>query len=268
MKGASGEHLLLEVPVGTMIYDRASDELLADLATEGQEFRLRGGRGGLGNARFKSSTNRTPQQTTPGREGMEIEVRLELKLLADVGLLGFPNAGKSTLISRISAAKPKIAAYPFTTLTPNLGVVRVEDGVSFVVADIPGLIRGAAEGAGLGHRFLKHVERCGVYLHLIAPDGETSPLERWRAINDEIVRYDAQLGDREQILVLTKADVLAPEERNELIADLERASGASVLAISAVSGEGLSQLVGRVWRSLSERPTIDESKQASPWPEE
>ena len=190
MTGASGKDLVLYVPVGTVIYRDEDGELLADLDSEGDRYIIEGGKGGLGNWHFKSARNRTPEKATPGKPGTEIKVRLELKLIADIGLLGFPNAGKSTFISRISAAKPKIAAYPFTTLVPNLGVVHIGEGDSFVVADIPGLIRGAADGEGLGHQFLRHVERCGLYIHLVSPEPwDGTPAERFEALNAELRAY-------------------------------------------------------------------------------
>ncbi|TVQ93628.1 MAG: GTPase ObgE [Deltaproteobacteria bacterium] len=253
MTGASGEDLVIPVPVGTQVHSVAHGDLLADLAAEGDRFEVPGGRGGRGNATFKTSTRRTPRFATEGRPGVEVELLLELKLIADIGLLGFPNAGKSTLISRISAAKPKIASYPFTTLVPNLGVVRLSDGKSFVVADIPGLIEGAAEGVGLGHRFLKHVERCAGYLHLISLDEHeaTSPLERFRALNEELRRYDESLSDRPQIVVLSKTDLLPPDQVERIRAELERELGTRVFALSAVSGDGLRELIGATWTLVS-----------------
>lgn len=254
MTGKDGEDLILWVPVGTEIRDYESDELIADLDAEGARYVIEGGIGGRGNTSFKTSTNRTPRYAQPGLPGSERTVRLELKLLADVGLLGFPNAGKSTLISRISAAKPKIADYPFTTLVPNLGVVRVDDGESFVVADIPGLIEGAAEGAGLGHQFLKHVERCGVYLHLVSVEelDDTTPEERFRALVEELRQYDEDLLQRPQIVVLTKLDQLDPEEAEARRTALQKALGTRVYGISSVAGDGLRDLVGVTWRLLKQ----------------
>lgn len=249
MTGASGEDLELMVPIGTQVHSIETGDLLADLAAEGDRYVVRGGRGGRGNASFKSSTRRTPRFATEGRPGTQVELLLELKLIADIGLLGFPNAGKSTFISRVSAAKPKIASYPFTTLVPNLGVVRLSDGESFVVADIPGLIEGAAEGVGLGHQFLKHVERCAGYLHLIAidePDGSL-PQERFSCLNEELRRYDEALLNRPQIVVLSKADLLPPDQVEAIRAELEQEIGTRVFALSSVSGEGLRELVGAAW---------------------
>jgi len=254
MTGRCGEDLVLLVPVGTVLSDFETKEVIADLHAEGMTWTVEGGRGGLGNASFKSSTNRTPRFAQDGQEGTEICMQMELKLLADVGLLGFPNAGKSTLISRISAAKPKIADYPFTTKVPNLGVVSIEAGESFVVADIPGLIEGASQGTGLGHRFLKHVERCGVFIHLVAPDdSEHTARYRLETIERELEHYDATLLQRPRITVLTKGDLLQPEEQQTQRAQLEESIGGSVLCISSVSGLGVAQLVGRVWELLQQR---------------
>lgn len=247
--GRSGKPLILWVPVGTQLRDLETGDLIADLAMEGDQHVIAGGIGGRGNVNFKSSTNRTPRYAQPGIEGTEQSFLLELKLLADIGLLGFPNAGKSTLISRISAAKPKIASYPFTTLVPNLGVVRLSEGNSFVVADIPGLIEGAAEGAGLGHQFLKHVERCAGYLHLVSAeelDG-TTPIERFNALNDELRRYDEALLSRPQIVVLTKTDLLDADEVEVRRAALQEAIGTTVHAASSVSGDGVAEVVGAAW---------------------
>jgi GTP-binding protein len=252
MNGARGQDLVLPVPVGTLIYDAETDELLADLATEGERWEIPGGKGGLGNIHFKSSTNRTPRQTRPPEPGTEMALRLELKLIADVGLLGFPNAGKSTFLSTVSAARPKVADYPFTTLVPSLGVVRLEDEQTFVVADIPGLIDGAAEGAGLGHQFLRHVERCGCYIHLVAidPMDERAPEERFAALNDELKAYESELFERPQIVALNKTDLVDAEELAELVAALEAVTGSRVFPVSNVTGEGIPALVGAVWQVL------------------
>ncbi len=251
--GKDAEDLLLQVPVGTLVYDADSGELICDLAVPGARWELRGGRGGRGNMHFATSTRQTPTFAEDGKPGKEASLRLELKLIADVGLLGFPNAGKSTLISRISAAKPKVADYPFTTLVPHLGVVRVGVGDSFVVADIPGIIEGAAEGKGLGHQFLRHVERCHLYLHLVAPhqpDGDA--VHCLRVLNAELDKYDESLRDRPQIIVLTKIDTLTDEERALTIAALEAEGVGPVLAISAVSGDGLEKLVWATWERVQE----------------
>lgn len=261
MTGRGGEDLTLWVPVGTQLRDLETGELVADLDTEGDRFVIEGGLGGKGNAVFKSSTNRTPRYAQPGLPGTERSFLLELKLLADIGLLGFPNAGKSTLISRISAAKPKIASYPFTTLVPNLGVVKLSDGRSFVVADIPGLIEGASDGVGLGHQFLKHVERCAGYLHLVSLDHteEASPVERFRALNEELRQYDTELVNRPQVVVLTKTDLLTDEEVEEVRSAFQAEIGTTVYAASSVSGDGLSDLVGAAWQLVRRaRPELDQ----------
>ena len=247
--GKGGDDLTLRVPVGTVIRDEDSGELLADLAEDGQRALVaKGGNGGLGNLHFKSSTNRAPRQTTPGEPGEERRLHLELKVLADVGLLGMPNAGKSTLIRAISAAKPKVADYPFTTLHPNLGVVRVDQDRSFVVADIPGLIEGAAEGHGLGHQFLRHLARTRLLLHLVdlAPfDPEADPVREARAIVEELRKYDESLYRKPRWLVLNKTDLIEAADRAQRIADFVRAYGweGPVYAISAISGEGCRPLV-------------------------
>lgn len=219
--GAGSEDIVLRMPVGTMIYDAENDELIVDLAVDGDEFVLaKGGKGGLGNLHFKSSTNRAPRQKTSGEEGERRELRLELKVLADVGLLGMPNAGKSTLIRSVSAARPKVADYPFTTLHPNLGMVRIDHQRSFVMADIPGVIEGAAEGAGLGVRFLKHLARTRLLLHIVdmAPfDPEVDPVREAHAIVDELRKYDENLYTRPRWLVLNKLDMVPEDEREERI---------------------------------------------------
>ena len=216
--GKGGEDIVLRVPVGTVIADADSGERIADLDRDGaQALVARGGKGGLGNIHFKSSTNRAPRQTTPGEKGEQRRLRLELRVLADVGLLGMPNAGKSTLIRAISAARPKVADYPFTTLQPNLGVVRTDENRSFVVADIPGLIEGAAEGAGLGHRFLRHLQRTRLLLHVVdlAPlDEEANPVHDARAIVQELKKYDPALHAKPRWLVLNKVDLLPDDERD------------------------------------------------------
>jgi GTP-binding protein len=217
MAGKGGEDTLVRVPVGTVVFNTATDEQIGDLAAHGQRLLVaQGGQGGLGNIHFKSSVNRAPRRATPGSEGDERELRLELRVLADVGLLGFPNAGKSTLVRAVSAATPKVADYPFTTLQPHLGVVRIETDRSFVIADIPGLIEGAAEGAGLGIQFLRHVARTRLLLHVVdmAPqDGSTDPVAEVRAIERELAGHDPALLERPRWLVLNKMDLLAPADR-------------------------------------------------------
>lgn len=220
--GKGGDDIELRMPVGSVIVDAETEEIIADLTEHGQRVMLaRGGKPGLGNMHFKSSINRAPKQTTPGEEGERRELRLELRVLADVGLLGMPNAGKSTFIRAVSAAKPKVADYPFTTMHPNLGVVRIDTNRSFVIADVPGLIEGAAEGAGLGHRFLKHLQRTGILLHLVdlAPfDPATDPVHEARAIVEELRKYDESLYNKPRWLVLNKLDLIPEEERAERIA--------------------------------------------------
>ncbi len=243
--GASGQPITLKLPVGTQILADDQETVLADLTEEGQEFILaKGGAGGKGNAFFKSSTNRTPRKSQPGESGQEMWVWLRLKLIADAGLLGLPNAGKSTFLSTVSAARPKIADYPFTTLHPNLGVVGIDDR-EFVMADIPGLIEGAHRGAGLGHRFLGHVERCRVLLHLVDVTGE-DPVAAWRTLRDELTAYVSGLADKQEVLALTKTDA-APEGYAEDVRDALLAAGArEVATLSSVSGAGVRELLRRL----------------------
>jgi GTP-binding protein len=258
--GRGSEDIVLRMPVGTLITDAETGEPVADLALHGQKALLaQGGKGGLGNLHFKSSTNRAPRQSTPGEEGVQRMLHLELKVLADVGLLGLPNAGKSTLIRAVSAARPKVADYPFTTLAPNLGVVRVDENRSFVVADIPGLIDGAADGAGLGHQFLRHLQRTRLLLHVvdIAPlDGTSDPVADARAIVKELKRYDQALYDKPRWLVLNKLDLVDPEERAQRVAafvDAYRPAG-PMFAIAAINGEGCRELVYAIQDWLEKHP--------------
>ncbi|MBM4368335.1 MAG: GTPase ObgE [Deltaproteobacteria bacterium] len=260
MTGADGDDLVVRVPRGTVIRDVDEDLVICELLADGESrVVVEGGKGGLGNVHFKTSTNRAPRKTTPGGPGETRRLRLELKLVADVGLLGFPNAGKSTLISVISAARPKIADYPFTTLVPNLGVVRAGDDNSYVVADIPGLIEGAAEGKGLGHQFLRHVERTRLLLHLVDAsevreddDPGATPLGRWRVLRDELRRYSQALADRPELVVLTKIDAVSPEALDALKAEFLAAGVEGVHAISAVSGQGVTSLSAATWERLRE----------------
>lgn len=268
--GKGGEDLLLRVPVGTVFYDLASGEAIADLANDGLKVLIaKGGNGGLGNIHFKSSTNRAPRQTTQGEEGERRELRLELKVLADVGLLGLPNAGKSTLIRAVSAARPKVADYPFTTLQPNLGVVRVDDDRSFVIADIPGLIEGAAEGAGLGHSFLRHLQRNRLLLHLvdISPfDPEADPVHDAQAILEELRKYDPALHAKPRWLVINKIDLLPEEERAERVAALIAGYGPVErhFAISAINGQGCRELTFAIMDYLERhRLPVDELNNAA-----
>lgn len=256
--GKSGRDVVLEVPVGTLLRDAATGEIVADLVAEGDEVILaRGGRGGRGNAAFATSVNQAPREYELGTPGEEREVDLELKLLADVGLVGFPNAGKSTLISVISAARPKIAEYPFTTLVPNLGIVSAGESRSFVVADIPGLIEGAHEGKGLGTQFLRHVERTRVLVFLL---DSTSPRPKtdYRILLNELKQFNIDLLEKPRIVVFTKTDITEPARVKKLAA-MEFA-GASVHAISAVTGVGVKKLVESMWRALSrlDRRTLEE----------
>ena len=241
--GRRGKDLRLRLPVGTLVLDAAEGEILADLVEAGAEtVLLPGGQGGRGNARFATSTNRAPRHAQPGMPGEERRLRLELKLMADVGLLGFPNAGKSTLISRISAARPKIADYPFTTLVPNLGVVSWGEERSYVVADIPGLIEGASEGAGLGIQFLRHVERTRLLLHLVDPSDERDPLDKYRALRRELEAFDPEVAARPERVVLTKMDVTEVRERLPELETRFAQEGIEVWPISAITGEGLDRV--------------------------
>jgi GTPase len=254
--GAKGEDLVVRVPVGTMVYDSETDELIADMIGDGQQVRVaQGGWHGIGNARFKSSTNRAPRQSTPGTPGEQRELRLELKLLADVGLLGMPNAGKSTLIRTVSAARPKVADYPFTTLYPNLGVVRIAAHRAFVMADIPGLIEGAAEGAGLGIQFLKHLARTRLLLHLVDVSpygGSGDPIDDARKIVAELEKYSTELAAKERWLVLNKIDQLPEDAREarcrEIVAGLDWQG--PVFHISALAGIGTQELVYRIMEHI------------------
>ncbi|MDH3628298.1 MAG: GTPase ObgE [Acidobacteriota bacterium] len=257
--GRSAHDLILKVPVGTQVLDVDGVQSLADLTEPGQRFcAARGGDGGRGNAKFKTATHRAPTRWEPGFPGLESTFRLELKLLADVGLIGFPNAGKSTLISRISAARPKIADYPFTTLEPNLGVVDRGGYRSFVVADIPGLIEGAHTGAGLGIRFLRHVERCRLLLHLVDGTGyERDPIDGIVAIRDELRHYSAELAKKPEMIVLTKTDSLADGETQQRVEAWATEHGLPFLAVSSVRGDGLDQLKHRVGERLDELRAAD-----------
>jgi GTPase len=238
--GANGADAVLKVPVGTQVLEEDGETLLADLTAPGKRVVLaRGGNGGFGNAHFKSSVNRAPRHANPGQPGEERTIRLRLKLIADAGLVGLPNAGKSTFLAAVSAAKPKIADYPFTTLHPQLGVVSV-DGREFVLADIPGLIEGAHEGAGLGDRFLGHIERCRVLLHLVDGTGEDAGAA-YRLVRAELAAYGQELADKPEIVALSKADALAPEQIKAQVAKLKRAAKKTPLVLSAHSGAGITE---------------------------
>ena len=246
MTGKDGAPVILRVPPGTQVMDAQTGELLADL-TEGEFVPVKGGRGGRGNSNFATPTRRAPRISEEGRYGKTRDLVLELKLIADVGIVGLPNAGKSTLISRISAARPKVADYPFTTLVPNLGVVRVDDERSFVIADVPGLVEGAHQGVGLGHQFLRHVERTSVILHLVglAP-GDGDPVEAYRTIRQELGQYADDLARKDSIVALSKTDVVSPEERESILAKFQEDTGIVPMLISAAVGEGLTPLVGKL----------------------
>jgi GTP-binding protein len=254
--GKGADDIYLRMPVGTVIADEETGAPVADLAADGQVALLaKGGKGGLGNENFKSSTNRAPRQSTPGEPGESRSLHLELKVLADVGLLGMPNAGKSTFIRAVSSARPKVADYPFTTLHPNLGVVRVDTDRSFVVADIPGLIEGAAEGAGLGHQFLRHLARTRLLLHIVdiaPPDPAVDPVKEARAIVAELKKYDAALYRKPRWLVLNKIDLVPDEERAGVVAEFVRRYRwkGPVFAIAAVSGEGCRPLTFSIMAHL------------------
>jgi GTP-binding protein len=263
--GRAGTDTLVRVPVGTVVLDDDSGDSLCDLAEPGQRFvAAQGGLGGKGNIHFATSTNQAPSTAEPGQPGEARHLRLELKLLADVGLLGYPNVGKSTFISSVSRARPRIADYPFTTLTPNLGVVSLSGGRSFVLADIPGLIEGASEGLGLGHRFLRHVERCRVLVHLVElrlHDEETTtgssgemrvrdPLVDFEVINRELAAYDPELASRPQVVALSKLDVTEAAEALSTLRARFAERGVQLLAVSAATGEGMRELLERVWGEL------------------
>ncbi|MBV1915893.1 MAG: Obg family GTPase CgtA [Pseudomonadales bacterium] len=256
--GSKGEHMTLSVPVGTMIIDEETDEVLGDITQEGEEILVaRGGFHGLGNTRFKTSTNRAPRQTSKGQMGESRLLRLELKVLADVGLLGLPNAGKSTFIRAVSSAKPKVADYPFTTLIPNLGVVKVEAHRSFAVADIPGLIEGASNGAGLGIQFLKHLTRTHILLHLIDvnPIDQSDPIESFRVIEEELYRFSPTLYERERWLVLSKIDLLTEDELDTLLQRVSKELkwDGPVYALSSVSKKGTEAVCHDIMHYLEER---------------
>ena len=264
--GANGADAVLKVPVGTQIYEEDGEILLADLTELGQRVVLaRGGNGGFGNAYFKSSTNRAPRRANPGQPGEEHTIRLRLKLIADAGIVGLPNAGKSTFLARVSAAKPKIADYPFTTLQPQLGVVEI-DGREFVLADIPGLIEGAHEGVGLGDRFLGHVERCRVLLHLVEGTGGDAGAA-YKTVRTEIAAYGNGLADKPEIVALSKADALSADDIKQQLARLKRAAKKQPLAVSAVSGDGVAEVLRALYQVIEKaRPTAAEaSTTTSAW---
>jgi GTP-binding protein len=246
--GRSGKSVEIKVPVGTIVFNAETDEQIVDLTKDGESIVIaRHGSGGRGNQHFATSTNQAPRHAEPGTPGAELTIRLELKLLADIGLVGFPNAGKSTLISRISAARPKIADYPFTTLVPNIGIVRVDEGESFAVADIPGLIEGASEGKGLGHQFLRHVERSGVLCFLL--DGLSEhPAKDYETLRNELSSFNPEMDQKRRIICITKVDVMDDEQRESF--RTMTIDGRKPMLISAVSGTGIDELVQRLSREL------------------
>src|SRR5437588_5974715 len=265
--GAAGADAMLKVPAGTQIFDEDGETLLADLVEVGERAVLaRGGNGGFGNAHFKSSTNRAPRHANPGQPGVEITIRLRLKLIADAGIIGLPNAGKSTFLAAVSAAKPKIADYPFTTLHPQLGVVDV-DGREFVLADIPGLIEGAHEGAGLGDRFLGHVERCRVLLHLVDATCEHAG-KAYKTVRTELEAYEGHLADKIEIVALNKIDAVAPDELKKQRDRLKRAAKRTPLLLSGVTGEGVKEALRALAEVIGEAPVSGKARgpaQAEPW---
>ena len=272
--GKAGDDVTLKVPVGTQIFDADDDTLLVDMTEEGQRVMLaRGGNGGWGNARFKTPTNQAPRRANPGEDGEERWLWLRLKLIADAGLVGLPNAGKSTLLSAVTAANPKTADYPFTTLRPHLGVVDLGPTSRFILADIPGLIEGASDGAGLGHKFLGHVERCSALLHLV--DGtQDDPVGAYKTIRTELAAYDDDLADKEEILVMTKIDAMSDAQVAQVSQDLKEASGVTPRAISAVSGHGTIELLTGIFKMVDARRQAEKAEKfakenpeiaAAPW---
>ena len=266
MHGAKGEDVVLRVPVGTQVLDEDKETVLVDLDEPGMKVKLlSGGNGGWGNTRFKGPVNQAPRHANPGQEGQERWIWLRLKLIADIGLAGLPNAGKSTFLSAVSAARPKVADYPFTTLTPNLGMVDLSPSERFVIADIPGLIEGASEGAGLGTRFLGHVERSASLIHLI--DGtQDDVVEAYRIIRGELEAYGEGLADKVEILALNKIDALTPEAREEKAAELEAVAGRRPYLVSGVSGEGVTELLRAAWAEVKKTrgEVSDESEHVIP----
>ncbi|HEX7598047.1 MAG TPA: GTPase ObgE [Polyangia bacterium] len=255
MYGHRGEDLVLRVPGGTEVYDEVSGELLADLRAHGERFvAAQGGKGGRGNMHFATSMDRAPRRAEPGQPGGERVIRLELKLLADVGLVGFPNVGKSSLIARISAARPKIADYPFTTLIPNLGMVRLSDDRSFVVADVPGLIEGAHEGAGLGIQFLRHLERTRVLVHLLEVSDipGRAPVRDYEALRRELALYDPKMAGQPEVVVINKLDLPTTRKKLPTLTKLFAKRGLPVLGISAATGEGIPELLAALWTALAQ----------------
>lgn len=252
--GKDGEDVIVEVPCGTVVYDAETGEYLCEVTSDGEEIKLlRGGRGGLGNWHFKSSTNRTPRYAQPGQPAIEKSIILELKMLADVGLVGFPNAGKSTLLSAVSAARPKIADYPFTTMEPQLGIVSYRGNASFVMADIPGIIEGASEGKGLGLRFLRHIERNAVLLFMVPADSDDICAD-YNILLNELHRFNPQLSDKQRILAISKSDMLDDELTEEISKTLP--DDIPHVFISAVTGQGIQQLKDELWRAINDESNL------------
>ncbi|MFD1096839.1 GTPase ObgE [Salegentibacter chungangensis] len=252
--GADGSDEYIEVPLGTVIRDTDTQKPIFEITEDGEEYVVaEGGMGGRGNWHFKSSTNQTPRYSQPGIDGKEVDITLELKILADVGLVGFPNAGKSTLLSVITAAKPKIADYEFTTLKPNLGIVKYRDFKTFVVADIPGIIEGAAEGKGIGHRFLRHIERNSTLLFLIPADADDIT-KQYEILLDELRRYNPEMLDKDRLIAISKSDMLDDELKAELKQELDKNLGAPYIFISSVAHQGLTELKDRLWEMLNKKP--------------
>ena len=252
--GADGQDEIVDVPLGTVIRDTETEEIIDEVTEDGQEIIIaEGGMGGRGNWHFKTSTNQTPRYSQPGIDGQELDITLELKVLADVGLVGFPNAGKSTLLSVITSAKPKIADYEFTTLKPNLGIVKYRDFKSFVVADIPGIIEGAAEGKGLGYRFLRHIERNSTLLFLVPADAENVAKE-YEILLDELRRYNPEMLDKDRLVAVSKTDMLDDELKAELKAELDENLPVPYLFISSVAQQGLTELKDKLWEMLNKDP--------------
>lgn len=250
--GADGDDIYLDVPLGTVVKDTETDEVLFEITSAGEEkIVAKGGRGGLGNWHFKSSTNQTPRYAQPGEPLEEKNITIELKILADVGLVGFPNAGKSTLLSVVTAAKPKIADYEFTTLKPNLGIVKYRDYQTFVMADIPGIIEGAAEGKGLGHYFLRHIERNSVLLFLIPADAEDIR-KQYDILLDELRRYNPEMLDKERLIAISKSDMLDEELKAELKAELDKSLPINYMFISSVAQQGIMELKDKLWKILND----------------
>ena len=252
--GAKGKSIEITVPVGTRVYDQQTGEQIIDLVDDEQQFVVaKGGKGGLGNIHFKSSTNRAPRKSTPGKPGEQKHLRLELLLMAEVGLLGYPNAGKSTFIRCVSAARPKVADYPFTTLAPKLGVVDMGIDGAYTIADIPGLIKGASDGIGLGHQFLRHVQRTRMLLHLISmgPDESLNPVDRYENIRKELQKYDEELSEKREIIALTKADLVDEEER-EIVIELlrEKVGEQAIFVLSSISLEGVEEVKNYIWQCI------------------